>query len=106
MLGQDDPAQQTAAHVTEAARSSRRGRKPNQAQPAGQAALAGAELAASAQGGPQHTKTAAEWDRATDRVTFDRPAIEQVAAHDGPNQGMAKLLIAARAEGANSRWPF
>jgi hypothetical protein len=31
--------------------------------------------------------------------------IEQVAASDGPNQAMAKLLLAARAEGANSRWP-
>ena len=25
---------------------------------------------------------------------------------DGPDQGMTKLLLAARAEGANSRWPF
>jgi len=39
-------------------------------------------------------------------VRFDWPAIERTASQDGPNQGMAKLLIAARAEGANSRWPL
>ncbi len=52
------------------------------------------------------TKPAAHWDRATDTVQFDWPAIERTAAEDGPNQGMAKLLVAARAEGANSRWPL
>ncbi len=50
--------------------------------------------------------SAAHWDRAADHVTFDWLAIEQTAAEDGPNQAMAKLLLAARAEGANSRWPF
>ena len=49
---------------------------------------------------------AAHWDRTTDRVQFDWPAIERVAAQGGPNQGMATLLVAARAEGAGSRWPF
>ncbi len=49
---------------------------------------------------------AARWDRVTDRVQFDWPTIERVAAQDGPNQAMAKLLVAARAEGAQSRWPF
>ena len=49
---------------------------------------------------------AARWNWATDRVQFDWPAIERVAAQGGPNQGMAKLLVAARAEGAGSRWPF
>ena len=49
---------------------------------------------------------AARWDRATDVVEFNWPTIEQVAAQDGPNQGMAKLLVAARVEGASSRWPF
>ena len=49
---------------------------------------------------------AAHWDRTTDRVQFDWPAIEMAAAHEGLNQGMAKLLVAARAEGAQSRWPF
>ena len=51
-------------------------------------------------------QSAAHWDRATDQVRFDWPAIERVAAQDGPNQAMAKLLVAARAEGAGSRWPF
>ena len=55
---------------------------------------------------PAPAKPAAHWDRATNAVQFDWPAIEQIAAHEGANQGMAKLLIAARAEGANSRWPL
>ena len=59
-----------------------------------------------AAGAPGPAKPAAHWDRTTDRVQFDWPAIERVAAQDGPNQGMAKLLVAARAEGAQSRWPF
>ncbi len=49
---------------------------------------------------------AAQWDRATDTVQFDWPEIERTASRDGPNQVMAKLLVAARAEGANSRWPL
>jgi len=49
---------------------------------------------------------AAHWDRTSDTVSFDWPAIERTAARDGPNQAMAKLLIAARAEGAHSRWPL
>jgi len=49
---------------------------------------------------------AAHWDRATDTVRFDWPKIEQTAAQQGANQVMAKLLITARAEGANSRWPL
>ncbi len=55
---------------------------------------------------PGPAQTAARWDPASDRVTFDWPAIERTAAQDGPNQAMAKLLVAARAEGANSRWPL
>jgi len=51
-------------------------------------------------------KPAAQWDRATDTVQFDWPEIERTASQDGPNQVMAKLLVAARAEGANSRWPL
>ena len=51
-------------------------------------------------------KPAAQWDRATDAVQFDWPEIERTASQDGPNQVMAKLLVAARAEGANSRWPL
>jgi len=55
---------------------------------------------------PGPAQPAARWDPASDRVTFDWPAIERTAARDGPNQAMAKLLVAARAEGANSRWPL
>jgi len=55
---------------------------------------------------PAPTKAAAHWDRANDTVQFDWTAIEEVASHEGANQGMAKLLVAARAEGASSRWPF
>ncbi len=55
---------------------------------------------------PALVKPAAHWDRATNGVQFDWPAIERIASHEGANQGMAKLLIAARAEGANSRWPL
>ena len=54
----------------------------------------------------QAQSSAARWDANTGITTFDWPAIEQVSASDGPNQAMAKLLLAARAEGANSRWPF
>ncbi len=49
---------------------------------------------------------AAHWDRATDTVRFRWAEIERTAAQGGPNQAMAKLLVAARAEGANSRWPL
>ncbi len=51
-------------------------------------------------------KPAAQWDRATDTVRFDWAEIERTASQDGANQVMAKLLVAARAEGANSRWPL
>jgi len=52
------------------------------------------------------SRAAAQWDRATDTVRFDWPEIERTAAQVGPNQAMAKLLLAARAEGEHSRWPF
>ena len=55
---------------------------------------------------PSSAQPAAHWDRAMDTVRFDWPAIERTATQGGPNQGMAKLLVAARAEGANSRWPL
>ena len=51
-------------------------------------------------------KPAAQWDQRADTVSFDWPEIERTASQEGPNQGMAKLLVAARAEGANSRWPL
>jgi hypothetical protein len=49
---------------------------------------------------------AARWDRASDTVSFDWPAIERTAAQQGANQAMAKLLLAALAEGAQARWPL
>ncbi len=52
------------------------------------------------------SKPAAQWNQAADTVQFDWPEIEQTASRPGPNQVMAKLLVAARAEGANSRWPL
>ncbi len=58
------------------------------------------------QEGCNPSKPAARWDQATDTVQFDWPEIERTAAQGGPNQVMAKLLVAARAEGANSRWPL
>ena len=55
---------------------------------------------------PAPAAPAAHWEPASDTVRFDWAAIERTAAQDGPNQAMAKLLIAARSEGAQSRWPF
>lgn len=55
---------------------------------------------------PGPVQPAVHWDRATGAIQFDWPAIEQIASHEGVNQGMAKLLVAAREEGANSRWPL
>ena len=54
----------------------------------------------------QHAGPAAHWDRAADVVWFDWPQIERTASQDGLNQVIAKVLVAARAEGANSRWPL
>lgn len=71
-----------------------------EAKPAEPAAPSPAEDAAAP------SKPAARWDAATDTVQFDWPEIEQTASRPGPNQVMAKLLIAARTEGASSRWPF
>ena len=49
--------------------------------------------------GTPTASAAAWWDANTGTATFDWPAIEHVAATSGPNQAMAKLLLAARAEG-------
>ena len=57
-------------------------------------------------GTPAVASSVAKWNAAMGTISFDWPAIEQTAAAEGPNQVMAKLLLAARAEGANSRWPF
>ena len=69
-------------------------------------ALAGGAASSRTQDAAPPAKPAAQWDRATDTVRFDWAAIERTASQDGPNQVMAKLLVAARAEGANSRWPL
>ncbi len=65
-----------------------------------------AASAASSQDGATSSQPAAHWDRATDTVRFRWLEIERTAAQAGPNQVMAKLLVAARAEGATSRWPL
>ncbi len=65
---------------------------------------------AASPGSSQNTTTsaqpAAQWDRKTDTAQFDWAEIERTASQHGANQAMAKLLVAARAEGANSRWPL
>jgi hypothetical protein len=65
-----------------------------------------AASAVSSQDVATSSQPAAHWDRATDTVRFRWLEIERTAAQVGPNQVMAKLLVAARAEGANSRWPL
>ncbi len=60
----------------------------------------------SSQNAATSAQPAARWDRETDTVQFDWAEIERTASQDGANQAMAKLLVAARAEGANSRWPL
>lgn len=97
----DAPAAATASQADAAADRDPvlPGRDP--VSPAIETAQSGPEAEASVPPEP-----AARWDRTTDRVQFNWPAIERVAAQDGPNQAVAKLLVAARAVGASSRWPF
>jgi hypothetical protein len=85
-------------------------RKPSAAAPATEVPAAPHDAAIAS---PAHAiepavaaRPAAQWNRTTDTVRFDWPEIEQTASRDGPHQGMAKLLMAARAQGANSRWPL
>lgn len=87
--------------------------QPNQPQsalqtdPIDDAREADASLAREVDAGtPAVTASVAKWNAAMGTISFEWPAIEQIAAAEGPNQVMAKLLLAARAEGANSRWPF
>ena len=94
-LGGDDMPMAAAASQAEAAAD----RDP--VSPASEAAQSVPETGASAPAEP-----AARWDRTTDRVRFDWLVIERTAARGGPNQAIAKLLVAARAEDAQSRWPF
>ncbi len=72
----------------------------------GDAPASGAPPPSLAQDTAPAARSAAQWDQATDTVRFDWAEIERTASQDGPNQAMAKLLVAARAEGANSRWPL
>ncbi len=83
-----------------------RGGEPATPEPAPASAVSGTALAGSTASAAISAQPAAQWDRATDTVRFDWAAIERTASRDGPNQAMAKLLVAARAEGANSRWPL
>ena len=94
-LSEDEVPMGAAASQAEAAADS------DPARSASEAAQSIPETEASVPAAP-----AAHWDRTTDRVQFDWPVIGRAAAQDGPNQGMAKLLMAAWAEGAQSRWPF
>lgn len=78
-----------------------------QADPTDDAAETDASLAGETNAeAPAAIPSAAKWNAATGTISFDWPAIEQTAGTEGPNQAMAKLLLAARGEGANSRWPF
>ncbi len=69
-------------------------------------AASNAAPSGSSQNAATSAKPAAQWDRAADTVRFNWAEIERTASQDGPNQVMAKLLVAARAEGATSRWPL
>ncbi len=84
----------------------RRGPEPATPEPTPTLATSNAASSGSSQNAATSAQPAAQWDRATDTVRFDWTEIEHTASQDGPNQVMAKLLVAARAEGANSRWPL
>ena len=80
--------------------------EPATPEPASASATSDAAPSGSSQNAATSAQPAAQWDRATDTVRFDWAEIERTASQDGPNQVMAKLLVAARAEGATSRWPL
>jgi len=82
------------------------GHKPVTPEGTSRSGSSDAASAASNQDGATSSQPAAHWDRDTDTVRFEWLEIERAAAQAGPNQVMAKLLVAARAEGANSRWPL
>ena len=101
------PAADDALHVEPADRQEQmRGDEPATLDTTPDLAASDAASPGSGQTAAAAAQPAAHWDRATDTVRFEWAAIEQTAAQDGPNQAMAKLLVAARAEGANSRWPL
>ena len=83
-----------------------RGGEPGRLEAAPASAVSDAAPSGASQNAAPSTQPAAQWDRTTDTVRFDWAEIERTASQDGPNQVMAKLLVAARAEGANSRWPL
>jgi len=83
-----------------------RGPGPATPEPTSASAASNAAPSGSSQNAATSAQPAAHWDRATDTVRFDWAEIEHTASQDGPNQVMAKLLVAACAEGANSRWPL
>jgi hypothetical protein len=80
--------------------------EPGTPEPTSASAASNAAASSSSQNAATSAQPAAHWDRAADTVRFDWVEIERTASQDGPNQVMAKLLVAARAEGANSRWPL
>ena len=84
----------------------RRGPEPSTPDPTSASAASNAAPFGSSQNAATSAQPAAQWDRATDTVRFDWAEIERTALQDGSNQVMAKLLVAARAEGATSRWPL
>jgi hypothetical protein len=84
----------------------RRGPEPATPEPTSASAASNAAPSGSSQNAATSAQPAAQWDRATDTVRFDWAEIKRTASQDGPNQVMAKLLVAARAEGATSRWPL
>jgi hypothetical protein len=83
-----------------------RGPEPATPEPTSASAASNAAPSGSSQNAATSAHSAAQWDRATDTVRFDWAEIKRTASQDGPNQVMAKLLVAARAEGATSRWPL
>ena len=101
LTGDDAPAAAAMSRAETAADSGPIQPDHDPASPVSETTPSGSEAGASVPAAP-----AAHWDQATDKVRLDWPAIERVAAQGGPNQGMAKLLVAARAAGAGSRWPF
>ncbi len=84
----------------------RRGPEPVTPESTSASAASNAAPSGSSQNAATSAQPAAQWDRATDTVRFSWVEIERTASQGGPNQVMAKLLVAARAEGANSRWPL
>ena len=83
-----------------------RGPEPATPEPTSASAASNAAPSGSSQNAAASAQPAVQWDRAADTVRFDWAEIERTALQDGPNQVMAKVLVAARAEGANSRWPL